>query len=65
MNMGMKVEPYDPREHVQELEDALKISYHKIENKNKTIDELRTKLLCKNAQIEILVELLTEYHRNA
>jgi len=64
MNMGMKVEPYDPREHVQELEDALKISHHKIENKNKTIDELRTKLLCKNAQVEILVELLTEMNTN-
>lgn len=56
--MGMKVEPYDPREHVQELKDALEISYHKIENKNKTIDELRTQLICKNAQIEILRELL-------
>ena len=54
----MKVEPYDPREHVQELEDALEISYHKIENKNKTIDELKTQLICKNAQIEILRELL-------
>ena len=56
--MGMKVELYDPREHVQELKDALEVSHHKIENKNKTIDELRTQLICKNAQIEILRELL-------
>ena len=60
MNMGMKVDPYDPREHVKELQEALEISHHKIENKNKAIDELRTKLLCKNAQVEILMKLLKE-----
>lgn len=58
MNMGMKVEPYDPREHVQELKDAMEVQHYKIENKNKTIEELRTQVLCKNAQIKILRELI-------
>lgn len=60
MNMGMEVEAYDEREHIEELKDAIKVANTKLCNKDEEINRFMRENFELKAKIQILKELIKE-----